>query len=384
MSEAKPKQQQFPCAQCGASMEFRPSLEALVCPFCGHSEQPSKSQAIKTSATTLKTTQERTAIQERDYQTFATQNTQMAMLSSTALEVQCGSCQANITFEPPQTAGDCPFCGTSIVAEPHEAHPLMMPESLLPFRIGKKDCHASIQKWLGSRWFAPSSLKQLAQPEQLQGVYIPFWTYDAQTHSNYRGERGDHYTVTKTRTVTNSAGKQEQEEYEETRTRWRNASGQVSRFFDDVLVPGVSDSVKPERLQQLAPWPLEKLVPYQAKYFAGFKVQRYQVDVKQGLGLAKGIMDDQICQDVKRDIGGDEQRVHSANTAHSQITFKHILLPIWISAYQYGGQQFQVVVNAQTGEVLGDRPYSKTKIALAVLGGALLLGIIIIAIAASA
>lgn len=356
-------------------MEFRPSLEALVCPFCGHSEQASKSQEIKTSAATLKTHKERIGIQERDYQAFASQNTQMAMLSSTALEVQCGGCQANITFEPPQTAGDCPFCGTSIVAEPHEAHPLMMPESLLPFRIGKKDCHASIQKWLGSRWFAPSSLKQLAQPEQLQGVYIPFWTYDAQTHSDYRGERGEHYTVTKTRTVTNSAGEREQEEYEETRTRWYNARGHVSRFFDDVLVPGVSDSVKPERLQQLDPWPLEKLVPYQAKYFAGFKVQRYQVDVKQGLGLAKGIMDDQIRRDVKRDIGGDEQRVHSVNTAHSQITFKHILLPVWISAYQYGGKQFQVVVNAQTGEVLGDRPYSKVKIALAVLGGILVAGI---------
>ena len=363
-------------------MEFRPSLEALVCPFCGHSEQSAKSQEIQTSPATLNTTKERTAIKERDYQAFATQNTQMAALSSTALEVQCGGCQANITFEPPQTAGNCPFCGTSIVAEPHEAHPLMMPESLLPFRIGKKDCHASIQKWLGSRWFAPSSLKQLSQPEQLQGVYIPFWTYDAQTHSDYRGERGDHYTVTKTRTVTNSAGEREQEEYEEQRTRWRNKSGQVSRFFDDVLVPGVSDSVEPERLQALEPWPLEKLVPYQAKYFAGFKVQRYQVDVKQGLGLAKGIMDDQIRSDVKSDIGGDEQRVHSVNTAHSQITFKHILLPVWISAYQYGGKQFQVVVNAQTGEVLGDRPYSKTKIALAVLGGVLLLGIIIAAIAA--
>lgn len=379
MSEAKPKQQEFPCAQCGASMEFRPSLEALICPFCGHSESSeSKSQAIQTGAASLQTTPERTAIQERDYQAFANQNTQMAMLSSTALEVQCSGCQANITFEPPETAGNCPFCGTSIVAEPQETHPLLMPESLLPFRLGKKDCHASIQKWLGNRWFAPSSLKQLAQPEQLQGVYLPFWTYDAQTHSRYSGQRGDYYYETKTRTVTNSAGEQVTEDYQERHTRWHSKNGQVSRFFDDILVPGVSDSVKPDRLQQLEPWPLEALVPYQASYLAGFKVQRYQVDVKQGLGLAKGVMDDQIRSDVERDIGGDEQRIHSVDTAHSQITFKHILLPVWISAYQYQGKPFQVVVNAQTGEVLGDRPYSKTKIALAVLGGILLLGIVIL------
>jgi ribosomal protein S27E len=379
MSDTKQKQQEFPCTQCRASMEFHPSLEALICPFCGHREQSAKAQEIQTRAATRKTTPEQTAIQERDYQVFATQNTQMAMLSSTALEVQCSGCQANITFEPPETAGNCPFCGTSIVAEPHQAHPLMMPESLLPFRIGKRDCHQSIQTWLSSRWFAPSSLKQLAQSEQIQGVYIPFWTYDAQTHSDYRGERGDHYTVTKTRTVTNSEGNQETEEYEETHTRWHNVRDQVSRFFDDLLVPGISDSVKPERLQQLEPWPLEKLVPYKASYFAGFKVQRYQVDMEQGLGLAQGIMDDQIRSDVERDIGGDEQRIHSINTCHSQITFKHILLPVWISAYQYGGKQFQVVINAQTGEVLGDRPYSKVKITLAVLGGILLLGLIIAA-----
>jgi ribosomal protein S27E len=379
MSEAKQKQQEFPCTQCRASMEFHPSLEALICPFCGHNEQSAKSQTIQTSAATLRTTPERTTIQERDYQVFATQNTQMAMLSSTALEVQCSGCQANITFEPPETAGNCPFCGTSIVAEPHEAHPLMRPESLLPFRIGKRDCHKSIQTWLTSRWFAPSSLKQLAQPEQIQGVYIPFWTYDAQTHSDYRGERGEHYTVTKTRTVTNSEGNQETEEYEETHTRWHNTNGQVSRFFDDLLVPGISDSVNPERLQQLEPWPLEELVPYKASYFAGFKVQRYQVDMTQGFELSKGIMDDKIRGDVERDIGGDEQRIQSINTFHSQIRFKHILLPVWISAYQYGGKQFQVVINAQTGEVLGDRPYSKVKITLAVLGGILLLCLIIAA-----
>jgi ribosomal protein S27E len=380
MSEAKQKQQAFPCAQCGASMEFQPSLEALICPFCGHSAQSAKSQAIPTSAATLNTTTlEQPAIQEHDYQVFATQNNQMATLSSTALEVQCSGCQANITFEPPETAGNCPFCGTSIVAEPHEAHPLTMPESLLPFRIGKRDCQKSIQTWLSSRWFAPSSLKQLAQSEQLQGVYIPFWTYDAQTCSNYRGQRGDHYTVTKTRTVCDAEGNQKTEEYEETHTRWHNVSGQVRQCFDDLLVPGICDSVNPERLQELEPWPLEKLVPYNASYLAGFKVQHYQVDVDQGLGFAKGIMDDQIRCDVEQDIGGDEQRIHSIETSHSQITFKHILLPVWLSAYQYRGKRFQVVINAQTGEVLGDRPYSTVKIVLAVLGGLLLLGLIVVA-----
>ncbi|NJM58506.1 MAG: hypothetical protein HC857_15285, partial [Synechococcales cyanobacterium RU_4_20] len=213
ISATPAKQQQFPCTQCGASMEFRPSLAALVCPYCGHQENPHA--PATTPSTTLHTTREHAAVQERDYQTFAVQNTQMAALSTTALEVQCSGCQANLTFDPPQTAGNCPFCGTSIVAEPQAAHPLVMPEYVLPFRIGKRDCHASIQTWLASRWFAPNALKALAQPEQLQGVYLPFWTYDAQTESRYTGDRGDYYYETKTRTVTNSAGEQVTENYEE-------------------------------------------------------------------------------------------------------------------------------------------------------------------------
>lgn len=370
-SEAQPKQQQFPCDQCGASMEFRPDLEALICPFCGHRQPLAASAAAQQLSETP-------PVQERDYHTFVHESQRLALLSRSALEVQCGSCQANITFEPPETAGLCPFCGTSIVAEPHEAHPLALPESVLPFGIGKRECHQAIQKWLGSHWFAPNCLKDLAQSERLQGVYLPFWTYDAQTQSEYRGERGDHYYETKTRTITNSEGKQITESYQEQHTRWRSKRGQVSRFFDDVLVPGIHDSVKGDRLQALAPWPLEQLVPYQSSYLAGFKVQRYQVDVEEGLAVAQGEMSQQIRQDVLADIGGDEQRVHSVDTQYRQLTFKHILLPLWISTYHYRNKQYQVVVNAQTGKVLGDRPYSRGKIALAILGVLGLIGLVVL------
>ena len=70
-----------------------------------------------------------------------------------------------------------------------------------------------------------------------------------------------------------------------------------------------------------------------------------------------------ITSDIRQDIGGDEQRIHQVSTAYSAITFKHLLLPVWISAYRFQDRVYQVVVNARTGEVQGERPYSPLKIA---------------------
>jgi len=362
MTTAKPLIRQFPCPGCGSTLEFDPQAGQLKCPYCGREE------VIPQSAE---------QVEERSYEAYLNSgHTQLAALSSTALEADCPGCQAQIAFEPPNVAGQCPFCNTSIVAQPHSASPVVTPEAVLPFVVSQKAARAKIQKWLNSRWFAPNGLKKLAQQEGIQGVYLPFWTYDCHTVSHYIGERGTHYYVTETYTETNSEGKPETKTRQVQRTRWRSHSGQVSRFFDDILIPG-SESVNTQRLEALEPWDLSKLVPYDASYLSGFKAQRYQVNLKQGFERAKGKMEEPIRGDVRRDIGGDEQRIHSVSTSYSAITFKHLLLPVWISAYRFKNKQYQVMVNAQTGEVLGDRPYSAWKITATVLAVMTIISIIL-------
>ena len=151
------------------------------------------------------------------------------------------------------------------------------------------------------------------------------------------------------------------------RTAWSPAGGQVARRFDDVLVPATK-SVNEARLNALEPWDLPALCAYDPEYLAGFKAQRYQVELPAGFEKAKQVMEGVITQDVRRDIGGDEQRIDHVDTATSNETFKHLLLPVWIGAYRFQGKVFQVVVNARTGEVQGERPYSAAKISLLVIG----------------
>jgi len=335
-------------------LQFNPQAGQLKCPYCGREE------IIPQSAE---------QVVERSYEEYLnTGRTKMAAISSTALEVACPGCRAQIEFEPPDVAGLCPFCATSIVAQPKSADPIIAPEAVLPFSVGQKAARTKIHDWLGSLWFAPNGLKKMAQHEGLQGMYLPFWTYDSFTVSHYRGERGTHYYVTVTYQETDSEGKTVTKTRQEQRTRWDPASGRVDRFFDDVLVPA-SQSVNVQRLENLEPWDLSRLTPYDPSFLAGFKAQRYQVNLQQGFETAKGKMAPAIDSDVRHDIGGDEQRVHSVSTAYSAITFKHILLPVWLSAYRFNNKQYQVMVNAQTGEVLGDRPYSIFKITMAVLSG---------------
>lgn len=348
---------QYQCPGCKADMVFDPDLAQLKCPYCGRAEAMPEVTDTKLSAT----------LQEHDLAAFINTNrTQIAQLATTAQEVNCPGCKATIAFEPPNVAGKCPFCATSIVTqEARPADPTLAPSGLVPFQVGRKVALKNLRQWLAFRWdlkdlkamFLPGQLKQLAQQQSLLGVYLPFWTYDAQTQSHYSGERGTHYYVTQ---KTKDGSKRIR------KTRWRRASGQVSRFFDDVLVPATR-ALDSQKLKQLWPsLPVSQLKPYSAEYLAGFQAQRYEILVKEGYGQAKDTMANIIRSDVRSDIGGDEQRIHSVSTNYSQETFKHILLPVWMATYRYSGKTYQVLINAQTGVVMGERPVAAWKVALAV------------------
>ena len=292
-------------------------------------------------------------------------------MTPVALEVKCDGCGAVFTFEPPQVAGACPFCAARIVTQPKAASPLVAPNALLPFKIPLDGSRNLVRSWISSRWFAPNALRKMAQVDALQGVYLPFWSYSASTSTRYVGERGDRYTELVT--TTDSRGQRVQQQV--VRVRWSGAQGVVEGPFRDVLV--VATKVVDERVTDLEPWDLESLTAYEPAYLSGFRAQRYQIELPEGFEIAKGQMKPTIEDWVRRDIGGDEQRIHRMDTRYRDVAFRHLLLPVWIGAYRFHDRVFQIAVNARTGEVQGDRPYSSVKITILVL--VILLAIVIIA-----
>lgn len=247
-----------------------------------------------------------------------------------------------------------------------ETQHLIKPQALLPFKVTEKKANLVFQSWLKNLWFAPNKLKQYARMEySLQGIYMPYWTYDTNTITQYTGRRGEYYYVTE-RYTRHAPGKQEVRTRRVRKTRWHATNGTVRNTFDDILVVA-SRSLPMSYIRALEPWDLANLVPYKDDYLSGFRTESYTINLKEGFEISKGIMADTIVYTIKTDIGGDEQIVRSKHTDYYDITFKHVLLPIWSSGYRFNNHTYHFLVNARTGEVQGERPWSWLKIAFTVI-----------------
>jgi predicted RNA-binding Zn-ribbon protein involved in translation (DUF1610 family) len=333
-------------------MEFDPASKALKCPYCG------TALAVRRDASSE-------SVPEMPYDRYVhAAESDLARIAGDALQFSCASCGATVQFQPPQIAGTCPFCAAQVVAQAKSADPLIAPQGVLPFHLAKPQASAAVGAWLRSRWFAPNALKQVAKPEGLTGMYLPFWSFDARTESDYRGQRGEYYFVNEEVWV-DVNGRRERRLQQVRKVRWYPASGSVEVFFDDLLEPATR-AVDARRLSQLEPWDLAKLEPYEPGYLAGFQAQRYQLELEPAFEQAKQMMQPEILIAIRRDIGGDEQQVHRVDTRYFDVTFRHLLLPVWIGAYRFQGKVYQIMVNARTGEVQGERPYSIWKILLLV------------------
>ncbi len=343
---------QYPCAGCGANVEFAPGTNALRCPYCGH--------------TTVIEQQPERMVREHDWAGFAGLPRKPIALLARYVYV-CGNCGAQT--ESDAISDRCRFCGAAVVAQVDPADQVV-PEAVLPFTVDRRALRAALGAWVASRWFAPSGLKQVSEAESAKSTYLPHWTYDSRTESRYEGQRGDHYSVTERYTVNGESRTRQVR-----RTRWRGASGSVARDFDDVLVTGTT-KVTREHLDALEPWPLTDAEPFRPEYLAGHETLRYDVEPEQALDAAKALMAPVIEADCRADIGGDEQRVEHVDTAYHDLRFKLMLLPVWLACYVYAGKTYNIQVNGRTGEVAGERPYSAVKIAAAVTGGVLLVAIV--------
>jgi predicted RNA-binding Zn-ribbon protein involved in translation (DUF1610 family) len=343
----------FACPSCGAAMAFDPSRSALACAACGH--------ARVLPAPTADAQAE--ALREQDY-LDALRRLAASEPSLEARVVDCPSCGAQTRFESHVVGDRCAFCASPLLIEQSRVERLIRAQAVLPFALDKAAAQRVFSQWVGSRWFAPNALKAtVREADGVKGFYLPWWTYDANTVTTYRGERGTQRNVQENRpNATAQAGAATTRVV----TDWSPAAGAVAVGFDDILIAG-SPSIAPHLARVLDQWDLSRLRPPADDLLAGFGVEVYRTGLEAGFGQARERMQPAIDAAIRRDIGGDVQRIHARQSVVDDIRFKHLLMPVWIGSYRFGGKPYQIVVNGQSGEVEGDRPWSKWKIALAVL-----------------
>lgn len=341
----------FPCDQCGADLEFSIGTQSLQCPYCGHVKQI--------------VIDEDTPIVERDYlamlarlERLHEQGHSDETKPSDEHAIRCDSCGGEVIFQGTLTSTSCPYCASPLQREKiHDAPTRIAVDGVIPFLIDEQTAARLIRDWVRSLWWAPNAFLRQGARGKFNGVYLPFFTYDAMTSTYFAGLRGDHYYVT--------VG-EGNEKRTERRTRWTSIDGEFSRFFDDVLIVAARDQSL--RLSRgLDPWPLERLVPFKQELLAGYFARTYDIPLEDGFHSARNIMESAISAEVRQRIGGDEQSVTSQKSNYSAVTFKHLLLPVWLLAYRYRDAPYRVMINAVTGQVSGERPYSPWKIGFAIL-----------------
>ncbi len=329
------------CPACGAEANWNAGKQALVCPYCG-TIAPGELQS------------DGSLVKEHDLaQALRAIPSEQRGWDQERVSVQCQSCKAISLFEPTRVAQRCEFCGSPAIVPYEKARNPIYPESLMPFVVAETQVRESMRRWYASRWFAPNRLKKAALTDTIHGIYVPFWTFDAQAHARWQAEAGHYYYE--------GSGKNRQR-----KVRWVPAAGELTEVFDDELV-SATHGVHPKLLEEVKPFPTDTLKPYDRGYVSGWVVEQYQIDLVKAAEQAREAMNAKVRASCAAAVPGDTHRNLEVLSTYSNQTFKHILLPVWILSYDFSRRSYQVVVNGVTGTIAGERPWSWLKILFAVL-----------------
>ncbi|THU33414.1 hypothetical protein FAM09_25010 [Niastella caeni] len=335
----------FPCPGCNAQLYFNPQHQQLQCEYCGVKVTIDKGTDL---------------IKENSLKQQLSETGDPAAVIEQQV-YKCTRCGAETIFTSETPTFVCNFCTFEVVNPVAYKTRIVQPSGIIPFNIDQQQSVTIFKNWLSKGWWAPGDLKEFAREDALHGIYLPFWTYDAQTNSEWSGYGGRYYYETET--VTDSNGNRRTERVRKTEWIWR--TGTYEHFFDDILIGGTKELTQSE-YESIFPFELSALVNFDTRYLSGFQADVYDIAVSDGYARAEGVMDEVIynaCVDLCRI---DTYRNVEVSTSYSNQTYKHILLPLWVCTYFYKNKQYHFLVNGQTGKIHGKKPVSVLKVILVI------------------
>jgi len=329
------------CKNCGGDLEFDIKSQEFRCSSCHTPEE---------------IVIENKEVKEHPYSGYL-QRERESNEYSELKTVYCSNCGSEIVFSGNRTAVKCPMCSSPKIDTDKQVSGVA-PDGLIPFRIDKQDAQASFKKWVTHLWFAPNKLKKAYQEGNLDGIYLPFWTFDSDTIGYYRGEGGtEHYR---------KDSKGNRQRY----VTWTPVRGTVSRFFNDIQICSSNNDAKKVVNKVLPFCTIDNTIPYSPAYLSGFGAEKYSVKANESFEEAKRIIENRLRELAHEDIirkGYNEARVGDVQIEYNNTTYKNVLLPTWVSSFGYSGKKYLYIINGETGKVGGQRPYSIPKIVVACL-----------------
>ena len=331
------------CQNCGGVMVFDVKSQSLKCPNCD---------------TSVQIENDKNKIVEHGFSAKKARSIPVSEKKSSTM--QCKGCGAVVEVSADCTATECAYCGTKyVLAEKQQEQ--IIPDGVVPFAVDKHKVKEIFTTWINKRWLAPGKLKNLYESDKIQGVYLPYWTFDADAYADYTAEGGTRHEVK----VKKSDGTYETK----TEVKWEHTSGRVDKFFDDVLV-NASKTMKQSLLSGVEPFDtVNGLSSYSPEYLSGYSAECYSVSLGDAHNTAVNKMSSELTslatQDVKRRY--DEARNVRISAHYKDESYKHVLIPVYSTSYSYNNKNYSVLINGQTGKISGNYPLSPVKIAIIII-----------------
>ncbi|MEG0855158.1 MAG: hypothetical protein RSG52_01640 [Terrisporobacter sp.] len=272
----------------------------------------------------------------------------------TSTSMECEGCGAKVEVDATSSATSCPYCGSHYVLAKKQIESII-PDGVIPFKISKNDVESIFRNWIKGRWLAPNILKTLYQKDKVQGIYMPYWTFDADTSVHYTAMGGINYEV--------EYEDDEGNKHTRIETNWYPTSGYIKEFFDDVLVRA-SDKLSEGLLQCIEPYNTKNTASYSPDYMSGYSAEVYTIELKSAHTDAMNKMERELVNLAELDVLRRYDRVRGVhlNTSFNNETYKHIFLPIYSTAYTYKDKHYNVLINGENGNIKGEYPKSVAKI----------------------
>ena len=288
--------------------------------------------------------------------------------------VQCPQCGAQVDLPPTRISTECAFCESPLVESTAQKLDI---DRVAPFDLSAEQAANRLRSEMRGRWMAPEEVRKKGKADDLEGVFLPFWAYDAEARSSYSVDIGLHYYETQTYTTVNSKGKRVTRTRRVQKTEWHPIEGTHVGDYRDQLV-SASTGLPEDEANQLEPFDLGLCQPYNEALIAGWPAERPTVTDARADATARAEFIQLEDKEVAAFLLGDGKRALQVNTDVTLGETELFLLPVWIARYKHKGEIFRLLVNGQTGEVVGLTPVSLPKKAgLILLGVALTIGVLL-------
>jgi len=324
------------CKNCGSGLVYDPKTKGLKCKSCS-----SVTDFIKSRSNLKNPFIEGSDVENNKW-------------SKESRVFRCDTCGAQVVLTGFDVTTICPYCGSTYVSEIDEL-PGLKPDRVIPFAFNEKDAVNIFANGVKKRFFAPRALKKCLPENKVRGIYVPTFTFDANTYSSYRG------TLEKTETKTDSKGNSY------TKTETIHISGNIGSSYCDMVVESCS-KLNESQMNSLLPYNLNAGYSFDANFLRGYSVEHYQKSLNDCFLDAKTKMD----ADIKRKILNryDYTSVVSLyiNTDYDNLLYSYSLLPVYAFKYEYKKKQYVTIMNGQTGRIGKGLPTSALKVTLVVVG----------------